>query len=94
MARKLQGLIVSVLVRQDQAVLRGDPLIQIDPQELDAKVASARADLLNADASVASARAALVSLAAEERLAASNVRAVQSMIAAADAQRASAITLW
>ena len=77
-------------VRHDQAVVRGAPLIQIDLQELDAKVASARADLMNADASVASARAALGSLAAEERMAASNVRAVQAMIAAADAQRATA----
>ncbi len=89
-APKLRGLIATVLVRHDQAVRRGDPLIQIDPEEFDAKVASARADLMNADASVAAARAALVSLAAEERLAASNVRAVQAMIAAADAQSATA----
>jgi membrane fusion protein (multidrug efflux system) len=89
-APKLRGLIATVLVRHDQAVRRGDPLIQIDPEEFDAKVASARADMMNADASVASARAALVSLAAEQRLAGSNVRAAQTLIAAADAQNATA----
>jgi membrane fusion protein (multidrug efflux system) len=85
-APKVRGLIAQVLVRHDQAVKRGDPLIAIDPEEFDAKVASARADVLDADAAVAQARAALVSLAAEERLAAAAVRAARTGIAAADAQ--------
>jgi membrane fusion protein (multidrug efflux system) len=89
-APRVKGLIAQVLVRHDQAVKRGDPLIVIDPEEFDARVASARADLMNAQASVAAARAALVSLAAEERLAASNVRAARTLIAAADAQSATA----
>jgi len=85
-APKVRGLIAQVLVQHDQAVKRGDPLIAIDPEEFDAKAASARADLMNAQAAVDSAQAALVSLAAEERLAASNVRAAQTLIAAADAE--------
>jgi membrane fusion protein (multidrug efflux system) len=85
-APRVKGLVSQVLVRHDQAVKRGDPLIAIDPEEFDARVAAARADLMNAQAGVASARAALVSLAAEERLAASSVRSAQTLIAAADAQ--------
>jgi membrane fusion protein (multidrug efflux system) len=89
-APKVRGLIAQVLVRHDQAVRRGDPLIRIDPEEFDARVASARADLLNASASVEAAKAALIALTAEERLAGSNIRAAQAMIAAADAQSATA----
>jgi membrane fusion protein (multidrug efflux system) len=85
-APKVRGLIAQVLVRHNQAVRRGDPLIQIDPEEFDAKVASAAADVANAEASVESARAALIALDAEERLAASNVRAAQTGIRSADAQ--------
>ncbi len=85
-APRVKGIVAQVLVRHDQAVKRGDPLIAIDPEEFDARVAAARADLMNAQAGEASARAALLSLAAEERLAASNVRAARTLIAAADAQ--------
>lgn len=85
-APRIKGLVAKVLVRHDQAVKRGDPLIAIDPEEFDARVASARADLMNARAEAASAQAALISLAAEERLAAANVRAAQTLIAAADAE--------
>ena len=89
-APRVRGTIARILVRHDQSVRRGDPLVQIDPEEFDARVASARADLLNAQASEDQARAALVSLVAEERLAASNVRAAQTLIAAADAESATA----
>jgi membrane fusion protein (multidrug efflux system) len=64
----------------------GDPLVRIDPEEFDARVETAKADLADADAGVASARAALVSLDAEERLAAANVRAAQTGIRASTAQ--------
>ena len=85
-APKVRGLVSEVLVAHNQIVKRGDPLIRIDPEEFDAKVASAQADLLNAQASVASAKAALVSLDAEQALAAANVRAAQISIRSADAQ--------
>jgi len=85
-APKVRGLVAEVLVRHNQAVRKGDPLVRIDPEEFDARVAAARADLLNAEAAVAAARAAVVSLTAEERLAASNVRAAQTTIRSADAQ--------
>ena len=87
---KVSGLVAEVLVAHNQPVRKGDPLVRIDPETFDARVASAQADLANADAGVEAARAALVSLNAEEALAASNVRSAASQIKAADAQSAKA----
>jgi membrane fusion protein (multidrug efflux system) len=86
-APKVRGLIAEVLVRHNQAVKRGEPLIRIDPEEFDARVASATADLQDAQAAVAAARAALIALGADEQLAASTVRAAETSIRSADAQR-------
>jgi membrane fusion protein (multidrug efflux system) len=85
-APKVRGLIAEVLVGHNQSVKRGDPLFRIDPEEFDARVGAAAADLQNAEASVQSAKAALVALDAEERLAAANIRAAQTAIGSADAQ--------
>jgi membrane fusion protein (multidrug efflux system) len=85
-APKVRGLVAEVLVRHNQAVKKGDPLIRIDPEEFDARVGAASADLQNAEAGVQSAKAALISLGAEEKLAAANVRAAQTSIRSADAQ--------
>jgi len=79
-APKVRGLVSAILVRHNQAVKRGDPLVQIDPEEFTARTAAAKADVETAAAKVQSARAALVALAAEEKLAASNVRAAQTTI--------------
>jgi membrane fusion protein, multidrug efflux system len=75
-----------VLVDHDQAVRQGQALVRIDPEEFDARVASAGADLANAEAQVAAAKAAFVTQAADEKLAASNVRAATTSILSADAQ--------
>ena len=85
-APKVKGLVAQVLVGHNQQVRKGDALLRIDPEEFDARVASAQADVANAEASAASARAALIALDAEQRLASSNVRAAQTAIAAADAE--------
>jgi membrane fusion protein (multidrug efflux system) len=85
-APKVRGLVAQVLVVDNQPVKAGDPLVRIDPEEFDARVATAEADLADAEAGVASARAALASLEVEERLAAANVTAAQSSIRAAKAQ--------
>jgi len=85
-APKVRGLVSQVLVGHNQTVHRGDALLRIDPEEFDARVASAEADVGNAEAAAASARAALISLDAEQRLAGSNIRAAQTSIAAADAE--------
>jgi membrane fusion protein (multidrug efflux system) len=89
-APKVRGLVGAVLVRDNQVVHAGDPLVRIDPEEFDAKAATGRADLADADAEIASARAALVSLAAEERLASANVVAARTAIrsSGAEAKRA------
>jgi len=80
------------MVRDNQRVRAGDPLVKIDAEEFDAKADSARADLADAEAGVASARAALLSLDAEERLAGANIIAAETSIKSSDAEakRASA----
>ncbi len=89
-APRVRGQIAKMLVGENQSVHRGDPLIQINPEEFDARVASAEADLLDAQSGEAAADAALTSLDAELRLAGSSVRAAQATIASADAQSARA----
>ncbi len=80
------GLIAAVLVKDNQPVRAGDPIVRIDPQEFDARVAAARAVVADADAGVATAQASIAALAADERLADARVRAAQSSIQAADAE--------
>jgi membrane fusion protein (multidrug efflux system) len=89
-APRIKGLVSEVLVQHNQTVHRGDPLVRIDPEEFDARVAAASADLGNALAAVQSARAALAALNAEEALAAANVKAARTLIRSADAQSARA----
>ena len=87
-APKVRGLVADVLVQHNQRVHRGDPLLRIDAEEFDARVASATAGLQDAQSSVAAAQAALAALDAEEALAASNVRAAQTSIRSSEAQQA------
>lgn len=91
-APRVRGLVAQVLVRDNQSVRRGDPLVRIDPEEFDARLAAAEADLADADANVTHARAALVSLGAEQGLAAATVVASHTAIrsTAAEARRADA----
>ena len=86
-APKVRGLVAEVLAGHDQRVHKGDPLVRIDAEEFDARVASARGALQNADAGIKASRAALVMLDAEERLAASNVRAAQASIGSYEARQ-------
>jgi membrane fusion protein (multidrug efflux system) len=85
-APRVKGQVTEVLVQHNQTVHRGDPLIRIDPEEFDARAASAAAELANAQAAIGSAQAALQQLGAEQTLAAANVRAAQTQIASTDAQ--------
>lgn len=85
-APRVRGQIAQVLVAHNQSVRRGDPLVRIDPEEFDARVAAAQAELQDAQAEVLAARAALVSLGADEALAAAAIRSARTSIAAADAQ--------
>lgn len=85
-APKVRGLVSEVLVEHNETVKRGQPLVRIDAEEFDAKVAAAEADLLNAEAAVAAVQAQLVSLAAEEQLASSSIAAALSSVRAAEAE--------
>jgi membrane fusion protein, multidrug efflux system len=85
-APKVRGLVAQVLVRDNQIVHAGDPLVKIDAEEFDAKLATAQADLADAEAGVAAAQAALLSLDAEERLAGANIAVAQTAIKSSDAQ--------
>ena len=91
-APKVGGLVAAVLVRDNQTVKAGDPLVRIDAEDYDARLMSAEAAVADADAQVATARAALAALGADERLAAAQIKAAGTQIAAADAEasRASA----
>ncbi len=86
-APRIRGLVARVLVAHNQPVKRGDAVVALDPEEFDARVLSAQADLANAQAGVEAAEAAFSSQAADEGLAAANIRAADTTIAAADAQR-------
>lgn len=85
-APKVRGLVAAVLVGDNQTVRAGQPLVRIDPEEFDARIAAARGTLADARAGVAGAEAALTSLAAETRLAAAEVVAARTAIRAATAQ--------
>ncbi|HEX3675522.1 MAG TPA: HlyD family secretion protein [Rhizomicrobium sp.] len=82
-APKVSGLIARVLVRDNERVTAGQPLIQIDDEDYRQAVSSAAAD-------VQSARAALDEQVAQEGLAAANVRAADASIRSADATAARA----
>lgn len=86
LAPQVRGVVADVLVKDNQAVKAGDVLVKIDPEEFDAKVAAARAELANAEGGVAAAHGALTSLDAEERLASANVAAAETSIRSAVAQ--------
>ncbi|MEO9131374.1 MAG: HlyD family secretion protein, partial [Sphingomonas sp.] len=85
-APKVGGLVSAILVRDNQVVHAGDPLVRIDAQEFDAKLAGAQAAVQDAEAGVATAKAALAALDADEQLAAAQVRAAQTSIQSADAE--------
>src|SRR4051812_34778786 len=91
-APKVRGLVSEVLVRDNQPVHAGDPLVRIDPEEFDSRAVGAGAELADAEAEVAAARAGLASLGAEQQLASANIDAAGTNIraAVAEADRAEA----
>lgn len=83
---RIRGLVAEVLVKHNEAVKAGQPLLRIDPQEFDAREAAATANLQTAQASVLAAKAAFAELDAQERLADSGIAAARASVAAGDAQ--------
>jgi len=82
-APKIQGLVAQVLVRDNQAVKAGQPLVRIDPEDYRQAERAAAADVQGAEAAIAQQSA-------QKDLASANVDAALASIKAADAERARA----
>jgi membrane fusion protein (multidrug efflux system) len=82
-APKVHGLIAAMLVRDNQRVTAGQPLIRLDDDDYRQALASAQAD-------VQTAQAALDQFGAQRNLAAANADAAQATIRASDAENARA----
>ena len=86
---RISGYVARVLVRDNQVVKAGDPLIEIDVRELDLKVAQAAAGIESAQAALQNAQAGLANAEAAEKVAAANITsaAVTEAKTAADLAR-------
>jgi membrane fusion protein (multidrug efflux system) len=82
-APKVHGLIAQVLVRDNQWVNAGQPLVRIDPDDYQQAVTSAEAD-------VAAAEAALGQQPAQQQWAEANARAAGATVRSAEAEKARA----
>jgi membrane fusion protein (multidrug efflux system) len=82
-APKIQGLVAQILVRDNQRVTAGQPLIRIDPEDYQQAVMAAQADLESAEATLSQQDA-------QQGLAAANVRAAEATIRSSDAEKARA----
>src|SRR5882762_5994788 len=82
-APKVHGLIAEILVRDNQSVEAGQPLVRIDPEDYQHAESAAEAD-------VAFAEAALAQQAAQQELASANIRAARAAIQSAEAEQARA----
>ncbi|WP_420381398.1 HlyD family secretion protein [Novosphingobium sp.] len=89
-APRIRGFVTQVLVRDNQTVRAGDPLVTIDPEEFDARLAAARSGVADAQANVAAAAAALVALSAQERASDATVASTATGIRSARADAAHA----
>jgi len=86
-APRVRGLVAAVLVKDNQLVQAGDPLVRLDDTEYVSRVRSAEADVAQADAGIAAAEAALERSVAEESLAGATLRESETAIASAQAER-------
>ena len=85
-APRVRGFVAAVLVKDNEQVRAGQPLIRLDPEEYAARLASAESDLAMSQAAVAAAQAALGRVGAEEALATYGVRESQTTIRAGEAE--------
>ncbi|MEQ1784468.1 MAG: HlyD family secretion protein [Hyphomonadaceae bacterium] len=83
---RIRGLVAEVLVKHNEAVKAGQPLVRIDPEEFNSREAAAAANLLTAQATILAAKAAFSELDAQERLADSGIAAARASVAAGEAQ--------
>ena len=85
-APKVHGLIAEILVRDNQSVEAGQPLVRIDPEDYQQAESAAEAD-------VAFAEAALAQQAAQQELASANIHAASAAIQSAEAEQVRAPTM-
>jgi membrane fusion protein (multidrug efflux system) len=90
-APRVKGFVSAVLVRENQPVQAGQPLLRIDAEEFAARSDSAAADLADADAMVSAARAALARQGDEEALAKAQTVAAATAIRASQASASHAV---
>jgi membrane fusion protein (multidrug efflux system) len=86
-APRVHGLVAAILVKDNQTVAVGQPLIRLDDTEYVSRVRSAEADVAQAEAAVAAAKAALDRSDAEESLARASSTEAQTAIASAESER-------
>ena len=86
-APRVRGLVAQILVKDNQLVRAGDPLVRLDDTEYLPRVRSAEADVAQAEAAVAASKAALERSGAEESLARAAFAEAQTAIASAEAER-------
>ncbi|WP_459177028.1 HlyD family secretion protein [Ewingella americana] len=79
-APKVKGFVATVLVKHNQWVKAGQPLVVIDSEEFNAHVASAQGDVADGKAQVAAQQAALISQQAQEQLAQAQIQAARTAI--------------
>lgn len=85
-APRVHGLVTEVLVKDHQNVTAGQPLVRINSEEFDSRVALAEGDLADSLAQVALAQAALAIQDAEQRLADTRVLAARTSIRTTQAE--------
>ncbi|MFI4974575.1 MAG: efflux RND transporter periplasmic adaptor subunit [Caulobacterales bacterium] len=76
---KVRGMVLQVLVQENQLVKAGDPVVRLDPEEFEVQMQAAKGDLMAAQAAERAARAGLARLDAEEKLAQGQVKAAQAL---------------
>jgi membrane fusion protein (multidrug efflux system) len=76
---KVRGMVLQVLVQENQLVKAGDPVVRLDPEEFEVQMQAAKGDLMAAEAAERAARAGLARLDAEEKLAQGQVKAAQAL---------------
>ena len=79
-APKVKGFVFTVLVKHNQWVKAGQPLVVNDSEEFDARVAAAEGDVADGKAQVAAQQAALISQQAQEQLAQAQIQAARTAI--------------
>ena len=86
-APRVRGFVAEILVKDNQPVKAGDPMIRLDSEEYDSRVTAAKADVARSAAAVDSAKAALARLDGEIALTHAAIREAEAGTLSARAER-------